>query len=140
MKRQFTRIVLTAGLSAVLGSLTLSAQDYSKETANIPFAFHANEKILPAGEYTVKQINSTGVFQLYDSNGHSLFLNAPVPKSGKADPRLTFSCYEKDCLLSQIWMPESNTGYAVSDSALKKELTRKIGMAAQIRSVRFGSR
>jgi hypothetical protein len=141
MKRQLKPIILTAGLSALLGSLTLSAQDYSREIANVPFAFQASERILPAGEYTLKQVNSAGLFQVYDSYGHSLFLNAPVPKSTKAvNPRLTFACYGNDCLLSQVWMPESTTGFSISDSAMKKQLTRKIGMAAEIRSVRFGTR
>ena len=141
MKRLFTRTILTAGLSALLGSLTLSAQDYTKEIANVPFAFNANERALPPGEYTVKQVNQSGLFQIYDSTGHSLFLNAPVQKSSKsASPKLTFTCYGDDCLLSQIWMPESNIGYTVSDSTLKKQLPRKIGMAAEIRSVRLSTR
>jgi hypothetical protein len=141
MKRQLKPIILTAGLSALLGSLTLSAQDYSREIANVPFPFHASERTLPAGAYTLKQVKSGGLFQVYDSYGHSFFLNAPVQKSSKAvNPRLTFACYGNDCLLSQVWMPESTTGFSISDSAMKKQLNRKIGMAAEIRSIRFGTR
>jgi hypothetical protein len=141
MKPQLKPIILTAGLSALLGSLTLSAQDYSREIADVPFAFHASERILPAGEYTLKQTNSRGLFRVDDSKGHSLFLNAPILQSSKAvNPRLTFACYGNECVLSQVWMPESTTGFSISDSAMKKQLTRKIGMAAEIRSVRFGAR
>ncbi len=128
MHRHFTKIILTAGLSALLGSLTLSAQD-QREVANIPFAFEANHTTLPAGEYSVNRLNSVGMFQIYDASGHSIFLSAPVQTLGAADPKLTFRCYGNDRVLSQIWTDEG-VGYGVVKSSWEKN--RKLEMSAVI--------
>ncbi len=135
MTRKLT-MILTAGLSALLGSLTLSAQG-QQEVATVPFAFHANTRTLPAGKYTVSQHGTAGLFQVSDSAGHSIFVAAPELKEGKADnPRLTFACYGHDCSLSQVWMPGSDIGYVVS----KRSEERSLGMSADIVSVRLTAR
>ena len=136
MRKQFTFTVLTAGFAALLGSLTLSAQD-KQEVADIPFAFHANTRVLPAGKYRVQQQNTSGLFQLFDAQGHSLFVPAPDMRKGDpAKPKLTFACYGSECLLSQISMAGDDIVYAVTPSTLDKELTRKVGIAALV-SVRL---
>jgi hypothetical protein len=74
MKLHLTNIILTAGLSALLGSLTLGAQD-QRAVANIPFAYHVGQKTLTAGNYTIQKINAPGIFQLRDNQlGHSIFV------------------------------------------------------------------
>lgn len=131
MKRQFTSIIMTAGLS-LLGSLALSAQDRT-EVADIPFAFHANQTTMPAGKYFIEQRNEGGLFQLRSAKGSSIFLSAPVEKrTDPARPRLTFARYGSEYLLSQISMPGNDVGYNVSKSAMDKELPRKIEVAAMI--------
>jgi hypothetical protein len=127
MKKYFTHIILTAGLSAILGSLTLSAQD-QREVANIPFAFEVNHVSLPAGEYTVQRMNAE-LFQMYDADGHSTFLMAPVKTEGKPDPRLTFRCYGNDRVLSEIWT-DDGIGYGLLKSKWEKD--RKLEMSAVI--------
>jgi hypothetical protein len=133
MKSQFMQIVLTAGLT-VFGSLTVSAQDRS-ESAKIPFAFHAYQNSFAAGDYVVNKINDSGTFQLISmSNGRSILLNAPLSIEAKdySEGKLTFACYQGDCVLKQIWLSGSNLGYRRSDSAVDKDLQRKLGMATMI--------
>lgn len=140
MKRQFTNLVLTAGLSAMLGTFSLSAQDRS-ETADIPFAFQVQQRTLPAGHYTVNQhSNVSSLFQVYDANGHSLFLGASQQtKADPEKPKLTFACYGHDCVLAQISMPGANVSYGLSQKEIEKNLPRSIGMVSMI-SVRLTSR
>ena len=128
MKKYFTHIILSAGLSAILGSLTLSAQD-QMEVATIPFAFEVNHVSLPAGEYTVQRVNSADLFQIYDADGHSIFLMAPINEEGAPNPRLVFRCYGNDRVLSQIWTG-SGTGYGLVKSQWEKD--RKLEMSAVI--------
>ena len=129
MKRQFTSIVLAAGLS-VIGSLTLSAQDRT-EVAEIPFSYTANQTQLPAGTYRVDRGNQ-GVFRLSDGKGHAIFMNAPIQQQGKADnPHLTFARFGDEYLLAQIWSTDG-TGYSVSQSALDKERPRGMQVASMI--------
>ena len=51
MKQHLRNIVLTAGLSVLLGSSTLSAQTQTA-VANIPFAYHVGQQTFSAGKYT----------------------------------------------------------------------------------------
>ena len=128
MKR-FTRFFLAAGLSALFGSLVLSAQN-QKEIANIPFAFETSGKVLPAGEYLVQQTNMNGIFQLYDEDGHSLFVTAYRDKQGDAgSPKLAFLCYGNDRVLSQIWTNDGQ-GYRIGSS--EKTMRRHLEMATLI--------
>lgn len=131
MKRQFTTIILSAGLS-LLGSLTLSAQDQT-EVATIPFAFHANETVMPAGKYFFEQKTESGLFQVRSASGHSIFLSAAIGKTTDPNhPKLTFAHYGSEYVLSQISMPGNAVGYRVSSSAFDKELPRNFGLAAMI--------
>jgi hypothetical protein len=137
MKSQFVRTVLTAGL-AMLGGLTLSAQNPSA-IAKIPFAYQANHASLAAGKYTVERANVSGLFQLTDqSTGKSIFVNAPsmIEAKGHSEGHLSFACYQGDCVLSQIWLPGSDVGYARSDASVNSDMQRKLSMATMI-SVRL---
>ncbi|HEY3937018.1 MAG TPA: hypothetical protein VGL97_06290 [Bryobacteraceae bacterium] len=139
MKRQFTSLVLTAGLSAMLGTFSLSAQSTS-EAADIPFAFQVQQKTLPAGHYVINQKNVGGWFQVYDSRGHSIFLNAIEQKKADPDnPKLTFACYGHECVLAKISMPGADVGYGLSQKQIEKNLPHKMGMVSMI-SVRLKSR
>jgi hypothetical protein len=139
MKRQFTTLVLTAGLSATLGSFSLSAQNRS-EVADIPFAFQVQQKTLPAGHYLVDQRSVGGLFQLYDARGHSIFLSALQQNRAEPDkPKLTFACYGHDCVLAKVSMPGADVSYGLSQKQIEKNLPHKMGMVSMI-SVRLTSR
>jgi hypothetical protein len=128
MKQHLTHILLTAGLSALLGTAALSAQD-RVEVADVPFAFHANNQILPAGTYKVREY-ARGVFMISDADAHSMFISTPDLKSGEAqNPRLIFRCYGNERVLSQIWL-EDGSGYGLGKSSLEKN--RKLEMATLV--------
>lgn len=130
MKRNLTNIMLTAGLSALLGTATLGARD-TVAVAEIPFAFHATDRVLPAGTYTVERYQSR-IFLLYDGRGHSIFFGTSGEEQGEpSSPRLTFQCYGNERALSEIWTVDGR-GYSASKSSLEKNLHRKLEMATLI--------
>ncbi|MGI8962546.1 MAG: hypothetical protein ACR2IV_22875 [Bryobacteraceae bacterium] len=130
MKLQVKNIFLTAGLSALLGSLTISAQE-QKEIANIPFAYHVGEQTLAAGKYTVQETNSGGVLQLRDNtSGHSIFVSVLPADTGRKDSKLTFSCYAGECSLSQIWM--AGDVYSLRSKPFPREAKNQIGVLALV--------
>ncbi len=138
MTRRLTNTMLIAGLSVLLGSFAVSAQS-SREVADIPFDFHAQGVTLPAGTYTVKQVNENGLFQIYDGTGHSTFLSAPIKEMGATgNPRLLFRCTGNERILAQVWTV-GDAGYSVPDSWLEKQNHRRLDMAALV-SVRLTSR
>src|SRR5579875_1912968 len=132
MTHRFTTMILTAGLSALLAGLTLSAQINRSEVATIPFAFEAQGQWHPAGTYRVQQRNESGLFQLYSVEGESTFLNAPVENTGAAEsPKLVFRCYGNERVLATIWM-ENRTRYSTRESSREKEMRRSLGMSSLI--------
>jgi hypothetical protein len=125
MKHRLTRFILTAGLSAVFGSLVLSAQN-QREKANVPFAFQTSERSLAAGEYTVQETSSASVLKLSDSQGRAIFVASYLTDNGApVNPRLIFRVYGKEYMLSQVWM-DDGSGYSVAQSAAEKKLRRQL--------------
>lgn len=131
MKSQFTTMVLSAAVSVLLGTQVMSAQD-EKDVANIPFAFHASQRTLPAGEYTVAETSSRGLFRVYNATGDSLFVSM-VPKdvAEPNHPKLTFLCDGSQRILTTI-QTDSGLNYGVSDSAIRKELSHQVHMSAVV--------
>jgi hypothetical protein len=127
-----THMILSAGLSALLGTTTLSAQQKT-EVAEVPFTFHAQQQTLPAGEYQVTEGNSSSIFQLTGPEGKSIYVNVPLPNTTDPQkPHLTFARYGGEYVLSGISMPGRDVGHAVWQSTIEKNLTRKMGIAAMV--------
>jgi hypothetical protein len=131
MKRHLNNIVLTAGLSVLLGSSTLSAQDH-KATANIPFAYHVGEKTFSPGKYTIAKSTLPGVFALRETDrGHAIFMPVVQQDTGAKDAwNLTFSCYAGDCSLSQIRM--GGDSYNITAKPAVRLASNRFGVAAMI--------
>ena len=72
MTRNLTHRILTAGLSALLGTASLSARDM-REVADVPFTFHAGQQTFSAGKYEVSESNTAGLFRLAGWEGKSIF-------------------------------------------------------------------
>jgi hypothetical protein len=132
MTLKMTHMILAAGLSALLGTASLGAQNL-REVADVPFTFHAQRQTLPAGTYQVTETGSNGLFRLYSPDRQSIFVGALVPVSANPDkPHLKFACYGGECVLSEISMPGRETGYQASASQIDRNLHRKLGVAAMI--------
>jgi hypothetical protein len=131
MKRHLRNIVLTAGLSVLLGSSTLSAQD-QRATANIPFAYHVGQKTFSPGKYTVAKSSSPGIFALRETDtGRGIFMPVTQQGTGNKDAwNLSFSCYAGDCSLSQIRM--AGDSYNVNAKSPVRLANNQLGVAAMI--------
>lgn len=131
MKLNLKNVALTAGLSALLGTTALSAQE-TKAVANIPFTYQVNEKSLPAGNYRISDTGTNGQFMLRDSaTGHAIFvMGVPDKISNNDTSKLVFSCYSGECSLSQIWV--QGNSYKLRLPSLEKEATSHAGVAALI--------
>jgi hypothetical protein len=131
MKQHLRNIVLTAGLSVLLGSSTLSAQTQTA-VANIPFAYHVGQQTFSAGEYTVAKTSSQGVFALRETDtGHAILMPVIQQDTGAKDAwNLTFSCYARDCSLSQIRM--AGDSYNVTARPPVRLASNRVGVAAMI--------
>ncbi len=133
MTRLFTKTILTAGLSALLGSLTLTAQNLQL-VADIPFAFHAEGRTLPAGTYQLRSATTTGVFQISDrAENVSQFVNAPIHKqTNPTSSKLTFARFGNEYVLASVAVAGTAYDNAVSSAAIQKNMTRKLDLSAMI--------
>ena len=131
MKLNLKNVALTAGLSALLGTAALSAQDL-KAVAKIPFTYQANERTLPAGKYMISETATRGQFSLRDAaTGHAIFVMGVPDKTSESDvSKMTFSCYAGDCSLSQIWL--DGNSYKMNLPKLEKEASNRLGVAALV--------
>ena len=128
MKRILTSLILTAGVFATLGVSSLHAEE--RGTAVIPFAFHVNSTVLPAGEYHINTLSNAvrSVFNITDWSGHSSFVNGILTGSrASEDSKLTFACYAGDCTLVKMDLGDTEV------ATPRHSNNYKVGMAAMVR-------
>jgi len=90
----FANIILATALAA-----GAQAQTTQRVIANIPFAFTANNKTLPAGKYTITVLNSSSdrkALQIRSMNGRfsAMVLTNSVIGSVADDAKLVFERYD----------------------------------------------
>jgi hypothetical protein len=121
MKKNLIRISMIAALAAGCGF----AQSHTVVQADIPFNFVAGKSSLPAGEYVVRQLDSTPVFYLESREGKKWMLG-PVNGAKSADiqstGKLVFHRYGNTYILSEMWQTGSVDGFRLPKSDLEREL------------------
>jgi hypothetical protein len=133
MKRTLTRILMAAGIAGPFVA-HLSAQN-SRTVADIPFAFVANQTVMPAGRYELKQSGDASglVFTIRNADGRAAYVTTGIRENGSPDrPHLTFACYGKECVLAMIAPPASMTAYSLSERAVEKNLHHTLSVAAMV--------
>jgi hypothetical protein len=97
----------------LVGSMAVAAQAQTSGrtqlTANIPFQFSVGDKNLPAGEYTVVQVNPTSdraVLQLRSNDGSATAMVQMNSVSGKSQDtaQLIFHRYGNKYFFAQAWV------------------------------------
>jgi hypothetical protein len=139
MKRIFTSLLMAVALTGPFVA-HLPAQT-NAEVADIPFAFVVSQLTLPAGQYVVSQLHQgSPVFLIADGRHHSALLQlGNIVQGAPEKPSLTFACYGKECVLAKVTPPNSVAAYALGRTAIEKNLSHKLGMAALV-SVKIKAR
>ena len=147
MKRQVYTLV---AMIVVVGSMAVAAQAQtngrSQLIANIPFQFSVGNKTLPAGEYTVSQVNPASdraVLQLRRKDGKATAMVQMMTAIGKAQEsaKLIFHRYGNQYFFAQAWLDGEQTGLEAPKSRAERAAQSEIGrirMATE--SVALGSR
>jgi hypothetical protein len=127
MKRYAFKVLALSSLLVLLVGGMVDAQAEPRIIANIPFAFIAGNKTLPAGEYTIDRPNSNDPDLLFvrSTDKHvSFFLNAQNVEARKTPNRteLVFNEIGDKYFLSQIWMAGEDTGCEIPKPRAEREL------------------
>ena len=129
MKKVISASLFAAAALFAVGSVSAQTIDLR---ADIPFAFHAGKNALPAGQYTVKQVNGmSGVshYVLRDQGTGNAVLVLPNsrvmdPKHAYKPAQMVFLCRER-CVLSQIWGGGSDVGIRFRQDLTPREKEAK---------------
>jgi hypothetical protein len=129
MKKQILSIAAALALSLIAAGQCSAQQDAM--SVNVPFAFQAGDKVMPAGEYRVGRVSLVlqAVQRIAQSDGDAsiMVMTTPVVRTGKAvSPRLVFHRYGSSYFLTEIWTGETQ-GRQLSKSHGEKELAATIG-------------
>jgi len=109
---------LVAVAALAVAAVSASAQSYK---ADIPMAFHAGDKAMPAGTYkldVVKSNNGLPIFELRNTaTARGAFLltysGSDAPKAWReaGQPVLSFDCLGESCTLRQLWNGSGSATY-----------------------------
>jgi len=96
-------------------------------TVTVPFEFAAGDKVLPAGDYTVRVNPERGSVVLRGEGHRSQILLTIRKKSGTVPVlgKLVFQRYGTSFFLAEVWSQNNATGATLAPSAREKELARK---------------
>jgi hypothetical protein len=95
-------LVFAASLAAIaVTTMSIQAQS-SGARVHIPFAFHAGDTILPAGDYTMRMQKEA--FRIADKNGHAAIVlcNTARNEDMQAGSRLVFKGLGDSWILTQV--------------------------------------
>ena len=135
MKNNIVRL-LVAGCT--LAGIALCGEN-KVLVAEVPFAFYMGDKAMPAGEYSVEDMNHGQILTLRSATAAGRLTSWPV-NSAKAEeaPRLVFHCYSGACFLNKVWTGYSGDGIALGPSKGEKELARD-GHTAILAEIRLAA-
>ena len=132
MKKQaYTMIAMIV----LVGSMVVAAQAQTcgrtQLVASIPFEFSVGNKTLPAGEYTVRQVNPASdhaVLQLRSRDGRASAMVQMDSVMGKAQEsaKLIFNRYGNKYFFAQAWVDGENSGLQASKSRAERATGREL--------------
>ncbi len=107
MKRHAYRVFATLSLLLALGLTTINAQSFDRLEVNVPFQFTAGGKTLPAGAYTIRQVDTRRLLiESVDGDQSALILiNTVQAKRFTSKAKVIFNRYENSYFLSEVLGP-----------------------------------
>ena len=131
MKNSITSFVASGLVSCALaiGAATPSfAQSTTLVKADIPFAFQANGKLMPAGTYLISQENGS-IMRLSGPDKHAQALALALPDTGTDAAKvskITFNKYGDHYFLHNVWVAGSTTSYRCTTTKQEKNIIREL--------------
>lgn len=147
MKRQTYTVI---AMIVLVGSMAVAAQAQNngrlRLTADIPFEFNVGDQTMPAGKYTVSQINPASdrvALQLRNQSGRAsviLQMNAVIGRAPES-AKLIFNRYGNRYFLAQAWVDGENTGLQAPTSRVERVVRRELaGIKATAETVALKGR
>jgi hypothetical protein len=126
MKRSIVLALAIAAMMIASSNLLKAQIETVQRRADIPFAFHVEDREFPAGTYFVGWVGGRLHIQSFDGKQVASVLVLPV-ESLKTCERSTlqFNSYGQARYLSKIWIAGRNTGHELLRTKSEEELARQ---------------
>src|SRR5215470_1041264 len=125
MKKSLFKLTGLVALALVATTQIARAQEPVRVT--IPFAFTADDKVLPAGEYRVEKAAQGSlalmIRRIDGSEGMFVTASATASSEPQKTSKLIFHRYGNQYFLSQVWVAGYAQGRQLRKSAKEKEQT-----------------
>jgi hypothetical protein len=112
-----------ATLCFSVGVISTPAQGL-KVKVQVPFAFEAANKAMPAGEYVVWSEGNEVLLRNAGGDIVAMQQSNRVVRSGGNSGQVIFHCYEGHCFLSQLWTPDAEQGREVLETKSEREIAK----------------
>src|SRR5688500_2162056 len=135
------KIKIVIAAFALLGGVTAASAQFNFGSAlrvNVPIEFVVEDKMFPAGEYSIFQTPSTTDSStnliLRGRNGRSMIMNTMIARSNEAamSTHLVFDVIDGTHFLSKIWLKGEITANEIPKSRFERRL---IAENKQVRQV-----
>jgi len=107
------------------GGILAQAQTWAVKV-RVPFPFGVANLTLPAGEYVLWPDRDELYLRGADGKTMAIVSANRVARQGGKAGKVVFRCYEKECFLSQLWMPDSEQSHEVLTSRSEKEAAKRV--------------
>ena len=128
MKRQLKTMAVILGLVVVAGASVAQAQIIGRLKSDIPFSFYVRNRLMPAGAYTIDELNpGSGLMEIRSADGISAAMFLTVEKQEKdtrTPSELIFHKYGDKVFLSEIVEQGEMDGAEVVKSKMEKRLEK----------------
>lgn len=140
MKKQaYTMIAMIVLVGSMAVAARAQTSGRTQLIANIPFEFSVGSKILPAGEYTVRQVNPASdhaVLQLRSKDGSAMVQMGSVIGRAQDSAKLVFNRYGDQHFFAEAWVDGENNGLQAPRSAVERAAERELaGIKAKTESI-----
>ena len=135
MKRQLKTMAVILGLAVVAGANVAQAQIIGRIKSNIPFSFYVRNRLMPAGDYTIAELNAgSGMMEIRSADGKSaaMFLTiGKQEKDARTPSELIFHKYGDKAFLSEI----VEQGEMDGAEGVKTKMEKRLEKAAREKEV-----
>ena len=134
----FSMLVLLLVLALATAVASTNAQSSNKVVADIPFEFSVGYKTMPAGEYAVRTVTSSGnalMIQSADGKLAAVRLSDETERAkNNSHARLVFHRYGQRYFLAEVWNGIDKTGRQLLKSSEESAIERELANIAKSES------
>jgi hypothetical protein len=136
LKYRSTRALQVLMTLLLVASASLGQSTRGELIANIPFSFFVANRVLPPGRYIVTAVGDVDI-RIYSSENQGVLI--PTHRTQGRAPesvgKVIFHGYGDAYFLSEVWIPDKDTGRQLFTSRAEKESAAK-GTTAEIAVLR----